>query len=470
MKQYTIINESCLDAMDKMEENSIDAIITDPPYEINFMSKKWDNTGIAFNVDTWKKAFRVLKPGGYLLAFNHSRTFHRLAVAIEDAGFQIRDTIMWLYGSGFPKSHNVGKSIETKLTLGSANKTAFKNLKGDVKKVKQGYIKMQVENGDRPREMQTGESIVNVEYTSPIAKKWDGWGTALKPAYEPIIMARKPIVESVANNILKYGVGAININDCRIGDEEIGGGTMQDFRDVGKKSKEAMGIDKLSFGQVENAKRKEYETHIGRFPSNIIIDGSDEVVSGFPNTKGSKGSGLTATPTRSVFNKSIKGINRVGYDDDGSASRFFYTSKASKRDRDEGLEERESEITTDGRNVSIDNAFLRGETKRKNIHPTVKPTDLMQYLIRLVAPKGSKILDIFMGSGSTGKACMLENVDKKSNYHFIGVELEKKYCDIAKARIEWAINYKDIEIEKSEKRMVGEKEAKQLSIFEMLGV
>ena len=380
-KQYTIINESCLDALDKMEENSIDAIVTDPPYEISFMSKKWDNTGIAFNVETWKKALRVLKPGGHLLAFNHSRTFHRLAVAIEDAGFELRDTIMWIYGSGFPKSHNVGVAVDKK---NEAN------------------------------------------------NKWKGWGTALKPAFEPIVLARKPIKTSIADNVIKYGVGAINIDECRV--------------------------------------------TTGRFPANIIHDGSEEVISNFPEVKGSKGNGLTATSARGMYNLSTKGINRLGYNDSGSASRFFYTSKASKKDRNEGLDLFEEKLpaAADFRPNHLekaiegkeDNAFARWKPT-KNIHPTVKPTDLMQYLIRLVAPKGAKILDLFMGSGSTGKAAMFENVERNANYHFIGIDLEKEYCDIAEARIAWAANYKDIKIEQNEKRVVNGKEAKQMSIFNM---
>lgn len=458
MKQYTIINESCLDAMDKMEENSIDAIVTDPPYEIGFMNKGWDNTGIAFSVDTWKKALRVLKPGGYLLAFNHSRTFHRMAVAIEDAGFQIRDTIMWLYGSGFPKSTNVTIQIDKKL-----------GAMGHRGKAHQAYVVGKNRAKD-DKELEKPKKIDHHKGITDQAKEWQGWGTALKPAYEPIIMARKPIEKSVADNVLKYGVGGINIDECRIEN------TSFDEYDLTKRNiSKATGIkeDDSFLDAIHNKDMKHGVNNDGRFPANVIHDGSDEVVSGFPHTISSERKPShnkltshtnTYTPTKSQYS------SENTYGDSGSASRFFYTAKASKKDRNEGLESFEEKQTTDGNirsNAETARKYGANSALRKNIHPTVKPTELMQYLVRLVAPKGTTILDIFMGSGSTGKAVMLENVDRDANYHFIGIDLEKEYCDIAKARIEWAINYKNIEIEKSEKRVVNDKEAKQLSIFDI---
>lgn len=419
-KQYTIYQASCLDIMDSMEKNSIDCIITDPPYEIGFMNKGWDNTGIAFDIETWKKALRVLKPGGYLLAFNHSRTFHRMMVAIEDAGFELRDTIMWLYGSGFPKSHNIAKAIDKQngydgeiigvaKGVGNNNTNSMKNGLGSSQEFASEY---------------------NIKQLSQEAKKWDGWGTALKPAFEPIVMARKPFKGSVAENVLKYGVGGINIEDCRI---ETNGEQLN----VGGRGKHDRG------GGYGFKPMGDYEIpeNQGRFPSNIIHDGSEEVLKGFPHTKQGGNIDKPYKMNNQVYGDYNSCKSWQSYEDSGSASRYFYCAKASVKDREEGL---------------LDVKDLKNDSKL-NFHPTVKPTDLMQYLIRLVAPKGSKVLDIFMGSGSTGKACMIENVERDANYHFIGIDLdldengnEAGYCKIAQARIEFGINFRELEKEQQE--------------------
>ena len=324
---------------------------------------------------------------------------------------------MWLYGSGFPKSMNIGLYIDKKLGLqkhrGKAIDTAGKGTRKDIEtnfEVKPAYT----------------------DYKSDLAKQWKGWGTCLKPSFEPIIVARKPFKGSLVDNVLEYGVGGINIDECRVGNEIIKGGTMPDFRDIGQKSKEAIGIDKLSFGQVENAKRKPLEDHTGRFPANTILtyDETDfeEVCSGFP------------------------------YSDSGSASRYFYCAKASKKDRDEGLDEFEEKKTGSmmaniGGNMQLGGASLKGEPKeirpKKNTHPTVKPAELMQYLVRLVTPNGGTILDPFNGSGSTGKAVMYENRERNKKYKYIGIELTEEYLPIAKARIEYVSNLPKIEKEQT---------------------
>lgn len=341
-----IINGDCLEELDKLDENSVDAIVTDPPYELNFMDKGWDNAGVSFQKETWQKCLKVLKTGGYLLAFGGTRTYHRIACAIEDAGFEIRDCIMWLYGSGFPKSMNIGLAIDKK--MGNESEVV-----GEGKCGKNAML-----GGLRD------EITTNGKYEIKEAQnEWKGWGTALKPSYEPIIVARKPFKGSLVDNVMKHGVGGLNIDECRV---------------------------------ETNDNEREYQ-NIGRFPANTIMD-----------TKEGE-----------------------------EWRRYFYCAKASKKDRDEGLEEFEKDITDDGRNKPIDNPYLRGKTMRHNTHPTVKPTTLMQYLIRLVAPKGATILDPFMGSGSTGKAVMYENKERNADYKFIGIEKEDEYCKIAKARIEF---------------------------------
>lgn len=421
-KDFRVINGNSLDVLLTLEENSIDAIVTDPPYELGFMGKKWDSTGIAYNVELWERALRVLKPGGYLLAFGGSRTFHRIACAIEDAGFEIRDTIMWLYGSGFPKSHNVGLDID-KL-----------NGCGD-----RGH-RIAVANRHHPDGTlePNGEHLEPYEAKTDDGRKWNGWGTALKPAFEPIIMARKPLEDTVAKNVLKYGVGAINIDDCRVGNETRT--VPVNAEEIEIKENGTM-MDSLH----RNQQHEREETELGRFPANVITDGSDEVASGMPITNGAGGS---------VPNVKVKGYgknfggetdyekgNRIPYDSgSGSAMRYFYQAKANKKDRDEGLDRFDALQVNDGRKTSIDNAYQRGDSLRKNIHPTVKPVELMQYLIRLVAPKGATILDIFNGSGSTGKAVAFENREHGGGYKYLGIELNKDYVDISLARIDYALN------------------------------
>lgn len=376
-----IINGDCLEELDKLEENSIDAIVTDPPYELNFMGKGWDNAGVSFSKSTWEKCLRVLKPGGYLLAFGGTRTYHRIACAIEDAGFEIRDCIMWLYGSGFPKSMNISKGIEAKAKYGKANTVAKRQIEqdGDGKE----YKVVQTNNGA----MGEKKEFTRKEYTPQLdaAKQWAGWGTCLKPAYEPIIVARKPFSGSLVNNVLENGVGGLNIDECRVGNEE-------------RTQFSGRSQSKTTVYNSYNQDNAHYETVQGRFPANTILDTQEGE----------------------------------------EWRRYFYCAKASKKDRDEGLDEFEEKNTMCDRNPELASANMpqnRSGNLRKNTHPTVKPTSLMQYLIRLVAPKGATILDPFMGSGSTGKAVMYENKERNADYTFIGIEKEVEYCKIAEARI-----------------------------------
>jgi site-specific DNA-methyltransferase (adenine-specific) len=413
-----------------LADNSIDSVVTDPPYELGFMGKSWDATGVAYSVELWQEVMRVLKPGGHLLAFSGSRTYHRMAVAIEDAGFEIRDQIMWIYGSGFPKSMNVSKAIEATLTTGSANKTQFKKLQG--KKTKRrdanGLYAANEFHDNRPAdytEIAEGDFLSELEPTTIEAKQWQGWGTALKPAHEPIVVARKPLIGTVAANVLTYGTGGLNIDASRVGNEEI----------VTTNGKGFAGS--FEGGVNDNGG----STHQGRWPANVIHDGSDEVVALFPTntniSKGVRGRGSDIYANGKGFANTLAEVGQdIGYGDSGSAARFFYCAKASKRDRNEGLDGFEAKRDHDGRQeggVGGSNPRNRTNTAKVNHHPTVKPTELMRYLCRLVTPPKGIVLDPFMGSGSTGKAAMYEG------FEFIGIELTDEYLPIAKARIEFAI-------------------------------
>lgn len=380
---YKIYNGDMLDMLQVIKSESIDAIVCDPPYELGFMNKSWDSTGIAFKKETWQNCFEVLKPGGYLLAFGGSRTYHRIACAIEDAGFEIRDCVMYLYGCGFSKSYNIGLAIDKKNGVESEVVGVGKS-------------------GCNSRAYQSEKTTTAGNYDIKKAQnEWQGWGTCLKPAYEPIIVARKPFKGSVVDNIIKYRVGGINIDGCKIGNE---------------KRTQFFGKNNGRIYSEYSQKNAHFETVEGRFPANVITDGSEEVAKGMPNT--------TSTPIA-----------------EESAMRYFYSAKASKKDRDEGLDAFEERKTTDGcirTNVETARKFGANSALRKNIHPTCKPTELMQYLVRLVSPKGATILDPFMGSGSTGKAVMFENRERDANYKFIGIELTDEYLPIAQARIEYA--------------------------------
>lgn len=450
-KDYKLYEGNMLDMLETIEKESIDSIVCDPPYELNFMGKGWDNSGIAFNKDTWKQCYEVLKPGGYLLAFGGSRTYHRIACAIEDAGFEIRDTIMWLYGSGFPKSMNIGLAIDKK--NGVESEVIGKAI-GNINKMPDG----------RPSRSQIAWESKPKEYEIKKAQnEWAGWGTALKPSFEPIIVARKPFKGSCVENVLKYGVGGINIDECRVEYENTTNpATNPLYRQQNKdKYKQVVGGE-LSNGAVSWTSGKNGVNEGGRFPANTILTYDetdfDEVCGGFPNSKG-----------KGAFPKKIKGNTnitfrsdeerekRIELNDSGSAARYFYCAKASKRDRDEGLDEFIDTTVNDGRETPIDNAFQRGETPRKNTHPTVKPTNLMQYLVRLVTPNGGIVLDPFNGSGSTGKAVMYENKERNKGYKYIGIELTEEYLPIAKARIEYVCNLKDEEIKDMQMSIYDEK-------------
>lgn len=393
-----IIQGDCLIELKKLPSNSVDSIVTDPPYELGFMGKSWDKTGISNNVLMWSECLRVLKPAGHLLAFSGTRTYHRMASAIEDAGFEVRDMIEWVYGSGFPKSLNIGKAVD--------------KLQGNEREYSPNpLIKKQTGT--------TGTVAMNAKgATLTISKgnsEWEGWGTALKPAHEPICMARKPLVEkTVAENVLKWGTGGINIDESRVGTS----GARFNGRNV----------DSDIYGKYGTAKPKEVYDY-GRFPANLIHDNSDEVRECFPETKTGKairsnsgGKNFGGENTKPV-------MEDLGYDDTGgNASRFFksiiYNPKASKSERNKGCEEINAQIR-----VRQGLAGEKKDTVSSNFHPTVKPIALMEYLIKMVTLKGGTVLDPFMGSGSTGVAA------KKNGYDFIGIELDKEYCEIAEKRI-----------------------------------
>ena len=404
-EQFTLYNGNSKQILPTLAENSIDSIVCDPPYELGFMGKSWDSTGIANDVDLWKEVLRVLKPGGHLLAFSGSRTYHRMAVAIEDAGFEIRDQIMWVYGSGFPKSHNIKKAINkidgVEFIEKPASGVGFMNAKGA------GGYNITINQLE-----QIGDSTER-------AKQWQGWGTALKPAHEPIVLARKPFTGTVANNVLSYGTGGINIDSSRVGNEIIS----------------THNAPKGTFAGGEPDRGSDtstYENHNGRWPANFIHDGSDEVVELFPSSKAPKPYVGKDYDETSMFG--IGGVNHNNeYGDSGSAARFFYCAKAGKRDRNEGLDGfNDKEIHRFGAGIG-EGKTPNAPSIEKNHHPTVKPTDLMQYLCRLITPPGGTILDPFLGSGSTGKAAMYEG------FKFVGIELTDEYLPIAKARIEFAL-------------------------------
>jgi DNA modification methylase len=445
MTKVTLLKGDCLQKLKELEDNSVDSVVTDPPYGLEFMGKEWDSfkTGrIAkykeggsidleaiesrkgkggagpsytkraakrcrtcgkqewsgspckcdtpdFEIDNstqltfqefseaWaRECYRVLKPGGHLLAFAGSRMYHRLAVGVEDAGFEIRDQIMWIYGSGFPKSHNIGNKL---------------------------------------------------------GEEYKGIGTALKPAHEPIVMARKPFKGNVANNVLEWGTGGINVDGCRIETTDNLNGGGYGGNNVGVATY-ALGDGRKTL-PTNKLTKDDYTQPEGRFPANIIFD--EEAGKILDEQSGITSQGhwpKGKTKGFGEFGGGESSYEGVGPKDSikGGASRFFYCPKASKKDRDEGMTT-EAKIIK-GRDEGQDSrsvAYKARPIERQNIHPTVKPTDLMAYLIRLITPKGGLVLDPFMGSGSTGKAAVREGMD------FIGIEREEEYMEIAKSRIEW---------------------------------
>ena len=471
-----IYNGDNIEVLRTLPDNSVDSVVTDPPYGISFMGSQWDYD--VPSVELWKECYRVLKPGGYLLSFGSSRTYHRMAVKVEDAGFEIRDQIMWVYGSGFPKSHNIGKAvdrdngksknlkkwakyfdsickikdisneeIDSYLGLNSNGATAahfrrynsntsrfpkldfyyrlqtwlkfddtFDNIIKEAEREIIGIKKNQMSGWSINNETKFIDRNITIAKTSE-AKKYEGWGTALKPAHEPIVMARKPFKGSVAKNVLQWNTGGININDCRVGEELI----------------TTNGYGTNGFVASENYKPS---SHIGRFPANIIFD--EEAREILDEQSGITSQGHWSKTKTSGFGKFGNGKTiyyGIGKKDElkGGASRFFYCPKPSKKEKEEGLTSEPIQIK--GRDEGQDNRNVPQKlrkTNRKNTHTTVKPIKLMQYLIRLVTPKGGVTIDPYFGSGSSGKSTIREG-----NYKFLGIEKEKEYFNIAVERCQF---------------------------------
>jgi len=400
----TIYQGNCLEVMKTFPENSIDTILTDPPYGLKFMGKDWDH-GVP-GVPYWAEALRVAKPGAFLLAFGGTRTYHRLACAIEDAGWEIRDCINWLYGSGFPKSHDISKAIDK--AAGVKREVVGQKLSPDGKPMinrRPNNFQGEHEGWDHPWKKDRAKVELQASITAPAteaAQTWHGWGTALKPAWEPIIVAMKPLDGTFAENALKHGVAGLNVDGCRVqleGDYKCGAN--------GRPSQTGLG-DNYDPGKANQHSEQ------GRWPANVIHDGSEEVVGLFPVT--TSGAIKPNHNSRGLGSSKHEGYQRpckehyknIGWNipkSTGSAARFFYTAKAAP-----------------------------GERGKDNNHPTVKPEDLMKYLCKLTAtPAGGVILDPFMGSGTTLKAARV--MGRKS----IGIDIEEDSCRIAVKRLKQGV-------------------------------
>jgi DNA modification methylase len=383
MGALRVITGDCLEVLPTVGDGSVDAIVTDPPYGLGFMGKQWDD--LPPGVKWARECLRVLKPGGHLLAFGGTRTYHRLACAIEDAGFEVRDCLAWLYGSGFPKSRDVSKAIDK--AAGATREVVGPRIRVDGKAPgivgNQGARTMGV-FGDLPTDV-TGPA-------TPDAEQWNGWGTALKPAHEPIVLARKPLTGTVARNVLAHGTGALNVDATRIEMSDA------DRAVVDARSGAGYGTG-VSVGAHHGRDEGERFTSApaGRWPANVVLD-----------------------PEAAAML--------------GAVSRFFYVAKASRAERNAGLDGFEEQtIKLPGKATRFNpqtGELTDGYTgERRNTHPTVKPIDLMRWLVRLITPPGGLVLDPFTGSGTTGIACALEGMA------FLGIEREAEYVDIARARI-----------------------------------
>ena len=377
---YEIFQGDCRELLRDLPDECIDAIVTDPPYELGFMGKQWDSSGIAYNVAMWAECLRVLKPGGHLLAFGGTRTYHRMACAIEDAGFEVRDSIHWIYGSGFPKAMDVSKAID--------KAAGTKGNKGPLKRGGERLIS-QAPNGQRDGEGRWGNEVGRNPYTylpaTDAAKQWQGWGTALKPAHEPIVVARKPLIGTVAANVQAHGTGALNIDGTR-----VAYASEADFA----KLEASVQATKARGGSRENSWKNSSDlsgandaSTIGRWPPNILLSHTEDC------------------DDECAADCTVAEMDRQS----GGASRFFpcfkYHPKTSRKERDAVV---------------------------SNTHPTTKPVELMKWLVRLVTPPNGSVLDPFTGSGSTGVACTLEG------FNFVGFEQSEEYVEIAEARIDHA--------------------------------
>jgi adenine-specific DNA-methyltransferase len=377
---YKIIEGNNIEVLKTYPDNHFDSVVTDPPYGIDFLGKDWDkDTG---SIETYRECLRVLKPGGHLLAFSAARTYHHLAMTVELAGFEIRDQIMWIYSSGFPKSHDIGRKMQRQLGVKETKTINAQDMRG-----KDGFM--------------LAKPHVDIEQVVPTdeeAKEWEGWGNGLKPAHEPIVMARKPVKGSIVNNVQVYGTGAINIDDCRVPwaageyDKEVAWESK-----YGKTTyiPPTYSEDDI-YKQREDAKIKNQAPFIkkvpeqGRFPSNVIGE--------------------------------IEGYQK-----------YFYCPKVSRKERHSGFDLTTIPTQPEGkfdRSTGLGNGNERILQKKGNNHPTVKPVELMKYLVKLVTPKGGTVLDPFNGSGSTGMACV------ELGYNYVGIELDSNYVDISTKRIE----------------------------------